>query len=149
MQKSLWQNSMSIYDKKKSLQKVGIEGTYHNIIKSIYDKPTANIILSWFPLGLTDLISLLAKGFSRVFSSTTIQKHQFFRAQPFFMVQFSNSYMTIGKTIALTIWTFVGKVMSLLFNTLSGFVIAFLPRSKCLLISLLHSPPSVILEPKK
>ena len=84
MQKSLWQNSMSIYDKKKSLQKVGIEGTYHNIIKSIYDKPTANIILSWFPLGLTDLISLLAKGFSRVFSSTTVWKHQFFSAQPFY-----------------------------------------------------------------
>ena len=53
----------------------------------------------------------------------------------FFMVQFSYSYMTTGKTIALTIWTFVGKVMSLLFNMLSGFVIALLPRSKHLLIS--------------
>ena len=53
----------------------------------------------------------------------------------FFMVQLSHPYMTTGKTIALTLWTFVGKVMSLLFNTLSRFVIAFLPRSKCLLIS--------------
>ena len=54
-----------------------------------------------------------------------------------------------GKTIALTIWSFVGKVMSLLFNTLSRFVIAFLPRSKRLLISWLQSPSTVILEPKK
>ena len=57
--------------------------------------------------------------------------------------------MTSGKTIALTRWTFVGKVMSLLFNTLSRLVIAFLPRSKRLLISWLHSPSAVILKPKK
>ena len=57
--------------------------------------------------------------------------------------------MTIGKTIALTRWTFVGKVMSLLFNMLSRLVIAFLPRSKHLLISWLQSPSAVILEPKK
>ena len=57
--------------------------------------------------------------------------------------------MTTGKTIALTRWTFVGKVISLLFNMLSGLVIAFLPRSKCLLISWLQSPSAVILEPKK
>ena len=56
----------------------------------------------------------------------------------FFMVQLSHLYMTTGKTIALTIWTYVGKVMSLLFNVLSRFVIAFLPRSKRLLISWLH-----------
>ena len=67
----------------------------------------------------------------------------------FFMVQFSHPYMTTGKTIALTIWTFVGKVMSLLFNILSRFVIAFLPRSKRLLISWLQSPSAVILEPPK
>ena len=64
------------------------------------------------------------------------------------MVQLSCPYMTTGKTIALTIWTFVGKIMSLLFNVLSRFVIAFLPRSKCLLISQLQSPYAVILEPK-
>ena len=65
------------------------------------------------------------------------------------MVQPSYPYMTMGKTIALTIWTFVGKVLSLLFNMLSRFVIAFLPRSKHLLISWLQSPSVVILEPKK
>ena len=67
----------------------------------------------------------------------------------FFKVQLAHPYMTIGKTIALTWWTFVGKVMSLLFNLLSRLVIAFLPRSKCLLISWLQSPSSMILKPKK
>ena len=66
----------------------------------------------------------------------------------FFMVQLSHLYMTTGKTIALTIWTFVGKVRSLL-NLLSRFVIAFLPRSKHLLISWLQSLSAVILEPKE
>ena len=67
----------------------------------------------------------------------------------FFVVQLSHPYTTIGKTTGLTIQTFVGKVMSLLFNMLSRLVIAFLPRSKYLLISWLHSPSAVILEPKK
>ena len=67
----------------------------------------------------------------------------------FFTVQLSHPYMTTGKTIALTRRTFVGKVMSLLFNMLSRLVIIFLPRSKCLLISWLQSPSAVILEPKK
>ena len=67
----------------------------------------------------------------------------------FFIVQLSHPYMTTGKTIALTRCTFFGKVMSLLFNMLSRLVIAFLPRSKCLLISWLQSPSAVILEPKK
>ena len=67
----------------------------------------------------------------------------------FFRVQLSHQCMTTGKTIALTRWTYVGKVMSLLFNMLSRLVIAFLPRSKCLLISWLQSPSVVILEPKK
>ena len=67
----------------------------------------------------------------------------------FFTVQLSNSCMTTGKTIAFTRWTFVGKVMSLLFNMLSRLVITFLPRSKCLLISWLQSPSPVILEPRK
>ena len=65
------------------------------------------------------------------------------------MVQLSHPYMTTGKTIALTIQTFVGKVMSLLFNTLSRIVIAFLPRSKHLLVSWLQSLSAVILEPGK
>ena len=67
----------------------------------------------------------------------------------FFMVQLSHPYMTAGKTIVLTIWTFVSKVISLLFNMLSRFVITFLLRSKHLLISWLQSPSAVILEPEK
>ena len=71
------------------------------------------------------------------------------RCSAFFMVQLSHPYMTIGKTIAFTRQTFVSKVLSLLFNLLSRFVIAFLPRSKHLLISWLQSPSAVILEPEK
>ena len=67
----------------------------------------------------------------------------------FFVVQLSHPYMTTGKTIALTRWTFVGKVISLLFNMLSRLLITFLPRSKRLLISWLQSPSAVILEPPK
>ena len=67
----------------------------------------------------------------------------------FFIVQLSHPYMTTGKTIALTRWTFVDKVMSLLLNTLSRFVIAFRLKSKCLLILWLQSPSAVILEPPK
>ena len=111
-------------------------------------------IQGWFPLGLTCLSSLWSKGLSRVFSSTTIQKHQFFGTQPsssffFFMDQLSHPFMTTGKTMTLMIQTSVGKVTSLLFNMLSKFVIAFLPRSKSLVISWLWSPSAVILEPKK
>ena len=101
-------------------------------------------IQDWFLLGMTDLISLQSKGLSRVFSNTTVQKHQFLA---FFMVQLSHPHMTTVKTIALIIWTFVGKVMSLLFNMLSSLAITFLPRSKCLLISLLQSPSAVVLDP--
>ena len=72
-----------------------------------------------------------------------------FRCSAFFMVQLSHPYMTTGKTIALTRWTFVGQVTYLLFNMLCRLVIGFLPRSKCLLILWLQSPSAVILEPKK
>ena len=72
-----------------------------------------------------------------------------FRHSAFLMVQLSHPYMTTGKTVALTRGTFVGKVMSLLFNMLSRFVIAFLPRSKHLLIPWLQLPSAVILEPRK
>ena len=79
-------------------------------------------IQGWFPLGLTDLVFLQSKGPSRVFSSTTIQKHEFLSAQPSlcFMVQLSHPYMTIGKSIALTTWTFVSKVLALLLNCCLG-----------------------------
>ena len=76
-------------------------------------------------------------------------KASIFQHSTFLTVQHSHPYMTSGKTIALTRWTFVGKVMSLLFNMLSRLVITFLPRSKCLLISWLQSPSAVILEPPK
>ena len=76
-------------------------------------------IQGWFPLELTGWISLQSKGLSRVFSNTTVQRHHFFGIQPFFIVQLSHPYMTIGKTIALTRWTFVAKVMYPLFNMLS------------------------------
>ena len=76
-------------------------------------------------------------------------KASILRCSAFFMSQLSHPYMTTGKTIALTRWTCIGKVMSLLFNMLSMLVIAFLPRSKHLLISWLQSPSAVILEPKK
>ena len=71
------------------------------------------------------------------------------RRSAFFTVQLSHPYITTGKTIALTRWTFVGKIMCLLFNMLSRLVITFLPRSKHLLISWLQSPSAVILEPEK
>ena len=80
---------------------------------------TSMNIQGWFPLGLTGLIFLQSRGLSRVFSSTTIWKHQFFSVQPSL---WSNSHMTTGKTTALTIWTFDLKGRSLLFNTLSRYV---------------------------
>ena len=76
-------------------------------------------------------------------------KASILRCSTFFIVPLSHPYVTTGKTIALTRWTFVGKVMSLLLNMLSRLVITFLPRSKRLLISRLQSPPAVILEPPK
>ena len=76
-------------------------------------------------------------------------KASIFRCSAFYTVQISHPYMTTGKTIALTRWTFVGKVMSLLFNTLFRLLITFLPRSKRLLISLLKSPSDVIWRQKK
>ena len=103
-----------------------------------------------FPLGWTGWISLQAKGLSRVFSNnTTVQKHLFFGAQLSLWSQLSHPHMTTGKTIALTRWTFVGKVMSLLFNMLFTLAIAFLPRNNHLLISWLQSPSAVIMEPPK
>ena len=103
----------------------------------------------WSPLGWTSWISLQSKGLLRVFSNTPVQKHQFFSTQ---LSSQSNSHIhtwPLEKTIALTRQTFVDKVMSLLCNMLSRLIIAFLPRSKHLLISWLQSPSAVVLEPKK
>ena len=102
----------------------------------------------WSPLEWTDWISLQSKGLARVFSNTTVQKLSSLELS-FLSVQLSHSYMTTGKTIALTRRTFVGKVISLLLNMLSRLLITFLPRSKHLLISWLKSPSAVILEPQK
>ena len=101
----------------------------------------------WSPLGWTGWISLQSKGLSRVFSNTTVQTHQIFDTQ---LSLWSNSYIhtwLLETPLALTRWTFLDKGMSLLFNIVSRLVIVFLPRSKCLLISWLQSPSSVILEP--
>ena len=100
-----------------------------------------------FPLGLTGLISLLFKGLSRVFSST-IQKHQFFGDQPSWWPN-SHIHTWLNEKTALTIYGPLLKKWCLLFNKLSRFVIAFLPRSKHLLILWLQSPSAEILEPKK
>ena len=105
-------------------------------------------IQGWFLLGLTGLISLLSKGFSRI---SPVSKFESINSSaPSFLHGPSlTSYMINGKTITFTIWTFVYKVMFLLFNRLSRWVIAFLPRNKCLLISWLQSPAAVILEHKE
>ena len=104
----------------------------------------------WSPLGWTGWISLQSKGLASLLqhhsSKASILRHS---ASAFFTDQISHAYMTTGKTIALTRRTSVGKVMSLLFNMLSRLVITFLPRSKCFLISWLHSPSAMILEPPK
>ena len=101
----------------------------------------------WFPLGFTDLISLQFKGLSRVFSNSTVKSISYPALS--FLYGPTLTYMTIGKNIALIRWTFVVRVMSLLFNMLSRLLIAFLQRSKCLLIPWLQSSSVVSLEPKK
>ena len=106
-------------------------------------------IQDWFPLGLTGLISLQFKGLFQESFPTSQFKSISSSYSAFFMIQLSHPYMTTGKTIALTVQTFVGKVMALLFNMLSIFVIDFLPRNKRLLISWLQSPSAMILEFKK
>ena len=107
----------------------------------------------WTPR--TDLLqdelvgSLAVQGTLKSLLQHHSSKASILRRLAFFTVQLSHPYMTTGKTIALTRWTFVDKVMSLFFNMLSRLVITFLPRSKRLLISWLQSPSAVILEPKK
>ena len=102
-------------------------------------------IQDWSPLGWTGWISSQSKSLLQHHSS----KASIRRCSAFFIVQFSHPYMTTGKTIALTRRTFVGKVMSLLFNMLSRLIVAFLPGTKHLLISWLQSPSAVIWEPRE
>ena len=95
-------------------QRIGVSASASVLLMNIQD---------WFPLGRTGWISLQSKGLSRSFSNTNNSKTSVLQHSAFFIVQLSNPYMAIGKTIALTIWTFVSTVMSLLFNTLSIFFI--------------------------
>ena len=102
--------------------------------------------LTYFRVDWLDLLAV--QGTLKSLLQHHSSKASILRHSAFFMVQISHPYMTTGKTIALTRRTFVGKVMSLLFNMLSRLVITVLPRSKCLLISWLQSPSAVILEPE-
>ena len=104
-------------------------------------------VLFFFRIDWFDL--LVVQGTLKNLLQQHSSKASILQHSAFFIVQFSHPYMTTAKTIALTRWTFVGKVTSLLFNMLSRLVIAFLPRSKHLLISWLQSPSAVILEPRK
>ena len=105
-------------------------------------------IQGWFPLGFDWLVLLAVQGTLKSLLQYHSLKTSVLQCLPFFIVQLSHLYMTTGKTIALTIRAFDGKVMSLLFNMLSRFVIAFPPR-RSLLISCLQSPSTVILESRK
>ena len=117
------------------------------VVSASVSVPPINI-QDWFPLGWIGWISLQSKRFSSLLQHHS-SKAPILRHSAFFRVQLSHPYMTAGKTIALTRWTFVDKVISLLLNMLSRLVIAFLPRSKCLFISWLQSPSAVILGSKK
>ena len=103
----------------------------------------------WSPSEWTGWISLQSKGLSRCLLQHHSSKASILWHSAFFTIQFSHPYMTTGKTIVLTRWTLVSKVMSLLLNMLFKLLITFLPRRKCLLISWLQSPSTVILEPPK
>ena len=120
-------------------QRIGVSAS-----TSVLPTNTQDWSLVW-----TGWISLQSKVLPRVFLQHHSSKASILLHSAFFIVQLSHPYRTTGKTIALTRQTFVGKVMSLLFNMLSRLVITFLPRSKCLLISWLQSPSAVILEPRK
>ena len=127
------------------------------IFKSGGQSNGASALVSVLPVAYSGLISFRIDWFDLLAVQGTLQrllqhhssKSSILLHSDFFILQLSHPYMTTGKTIALTIGTFVCRVMSLLFNTLSRFVIAFLPRSKHLLISRLQSPSAGILEPKK
>ena len=103
--------------------------------------------LIYFRMNWLDLLAV--RGTLKSLLQHHSSKVSVLRHSAFFIVKLSHPYMTTGKTIALTRWTIVGKVMSLLFNMLSRLIITFLPRSRLLLISWLQSPSAVILEPEK
>ena len=119
-------------------QSIGVSASASVLPMNIHD---------WSPLGWTGWISFQSKGLFKSLLQHHSSKALILQHSAFFIVQLSHPYMTTGKTIALTRWTFVGKVMSLLFNMLPRLVITFLPGSKYLLILWLQSPSAVILEP--
>ena len=119
-------------------QSIGASASASVLTKNIHD---------WFPK--IDWFDLACQGTLKSLFQHHSSKALIHWCSAFFVVQLSHPYMTTGKTIALTIRTLIGRVMSLLFNMLFRFVIGFLPRRRCLLISWLHSPSTVILEPKK
>ena len=138
--------------------------SFHILYPTVFSVPSVSNVLRVLPLFNTspsnehpghisfrmDWLDLLAvQGTLKSLLQHHSSKASILRCSAFFTVQLSQPYMTTGKTIALTRRTFVGKVMSLLFNVLSRLVITFLPRSKRLLISWLQSPSAVILEPPK
>ena len=109
-----------------------------------FNSSPSNEYPGWFPLGWTGWISLQPNAFKRLQHHSS--KASILQCSAFLIIQLSHPNMTTGKTIVLTRWTFVGKVMSLVFNMLSRLLIAFLPRSKCLLILWKQSPSAVIFE---
>ena len=121
--------------------------SFYQVAKSIGALTSAPVL----PMNIQDnwLDLLVVQGTLKNLLQYHSSKASVLLCSAFFMVQLSHPYLTTGKTLALTIQTSVGKVMSLLFNMLSRFVTAFLPRSKCILISWLQSSPAMILEPEK
>ena len=103
--------------------------------------------LDWSPLGWTVWISFLSKGLSKSLPQHHSSKASILQCSAFFIVRLSHPYITTGKTVALTRWTFVGEVISPVLNMLSRLVMTLLPRNERLLISWLQSPSAVILEP--
>ena len=114
-----------------------------------FQHQTSNEYLRLISFGIDRFDLLVVQRTLKSLLQHHILKASILRCSAIFIIQYSFLYMTTGKTIGLTIWTFVSKVISLLFKKLSRFVIAFLPKSKCLLISWLQSLSIVILEPKK
>ena len=119
---------------------------YYSFSFSISPSKEHPVLIS-FRIDWLDLLA--ARGTLKSLLQHHSSKASILQCSAFFTVQLSHPYLTTGKTIALTRWTFVGKVMSLLLNMLSSLVITFLPRNKRLLISWLQSPSAVILEPPK
>ena len=123
-------------------QSIGVSASASVLPMSIQYSGLISFRFDWFDL-------LAVQGTLKSLLQHHSSKALILQHSAFFMIQLSHLYMTTGKTIDLTIQTFVGKVLSLFFNTLSRFVITFLPRSKHLLISWLQSPSAVISEPPK